>query len=202
MALINCLECGQRISDKAKNCPKCGWRVVVESSVDFYGNKLELKEKVNNPVKKKNTSQKNKNTSYKNKSVKTSGSIKPSLIKAYQLRQKDNGWGYAISHIIPFIWIYYAFTRKTLTPFGANILVSGICGFLPGEAWVIQFLFIPLATKAAINQAREFGKQKLKENGISDSETFPDLSKNKFCKQCGAAMDVNDIYCRSCGFKN
>ena len=47
MALINCLECGQRISDKAKNCPKCGWRVVVESSVDFYGNKIESKETFN-----------------------------------------------------------------------------------------------------------------------------------------------------------
>ena len=51
MALINCLECGQKISDKAKNCPKCGWKVVAENTVDFYGNKIELKENVNNTVK-------------------------------------------------------------------------------------------------------------------------------------------------------
>ena len=43
MALINCLECGQKISDKAKNCPKCGWKVITENSVDFYGNKIESK---------------------------------------------------------------------------------------------------------------------------------------------------------------
>ena len=24
MAIINCNECGNEISDKAKNCPKCG----------------------------------------------------------------------------------------------------------------------------------------------------------------------------------
>ena len=43
MALRNCLECGQKISDKAKNCPKCGWKVITENSVDFYGNKKNLK---------------------------------------------------------------------------------------------------------------------------------------------------------------
>lgn len=202
MALINCLECGQKISDKAKNCPKCGWRVVLESSVDFYGNKIEAQEKVNSPVKKKNTTQKKKNSSYSSKSTKTFGNIKPSLIKAYQLRQKDNGWGYAIAHIIPLLWIYYAFSRKTLTPFAANLLVGGISYFLPGEAWVIQFLIIPFATKAAIVQAREFGKQKLKENGISGDYSSNDSITQKFCKNCGAAMNINDIFCRSCGHKN
>ena len=151
MALINCLECGQKISDKAINCPKCGWKVEIDSSVDFYGNKIESKETVNSPVKKKNTTQKKKNSSDGSKSTKTSGSIKPSLFKAYQLRQKDNGWGYAIAHIIPLLWIYYAFSRKTLTPFAANLLVSGICGFLPGEAWVIQFLIIPFATSLTLS---------------------------------------------------
>ena len=24
MAIINCKECGQEVSDKAENCPKCG----------------------------------------------------------------------------------------------------------------------------------------------------------------------------------
>ena len=82
MALINCLECGQRISDKAKNCPKCGWRVVVESSVDFYGNKIESKETVNNPEKESKKTSQQKTFSYKSKSSKTYGSIKPGLIKA------------------------------------------------------------------------------------------------------------------------
>ncbi len=24
MALINCIDCGERVSDRAKSCPKCG----------------------------------------------------------------------------------------------------------------------------------------------------------------------------------
>lgn len=35
---------------------------------------------------------------------------------AYQLRQKDTGWGRACAHLIPFYPIYYAWTRRTLTP--------------------------------------------------------------------------------------
>ncbi len=30
MALIKCPECGREISDKAKQCPKCGWKVNVD----------------------------------------------------------------------------------------------------------------------------------------------------------------------------
>ena len=201
MALINCLECGQRISDKAKNCPKCGWRVVVESSVDFYGNEIESKETVNNPVK--NTSQKKKNTSYKNKSSKTSGSIKPGLIKAYKLRQKDDGWGFAVAHIIPLVWIYYAFSRKTITPFVYASILSFIFAIILGEnLWQIYILFVPFTSKFAIRNAREFAKQKLKENGISGDYSSNDVITQKFCKNCGAAMNMNDIFCRSCGHKN
>lgn len=30
MALVKCLECGKEISDKAKACPQCGWKVNVD----------------------------------------------------------------------------------------------------------------------------------------------------------------------------
>ena len=196
MALISCLECGQKISDKAKNCPNCGWKVVTDSSVDFYGNKIKSKNTVNNPVKKKNYS-------YENKSTKISGSIKPGLIKAYKLRQQDDGWGYAFAHMIPLVWIHYAITRRTITPFGYCSIIGLFCGFAFGEAGVpISFLLTPLASKAAIGNAREYAKQKLKENGISGNDSSNDFISQKFCKNCGASMNTNDIFCRSCGHKN
>ena len=37
--------------------------------------------------------------------------------KAYILRLKDTKGGYALAHIIPFVGIYYAITRRTITPF-------------------------------------------------------------------------------------
>ena len=202
MALINCLECGQRISDKAKNCPKCGWRVVVESSVDFYGNKIESKETVNNPEKESKKTSQQKTFSYKSKSSKTYGSIKPGLIKAYKLRQQDDGWGFAVAHIIPLVWIYYAFSRKTITPFVYASILSFIFAIIFGEAWGIYILFVPFTSKFAIRNAREFAKQKLKENGISGDYISNDVTTQKFCKKCGAAMNMNDIFCRSSRKKN
>ena len=44
-------------------------------------------------------------------------------------RQKDTGWGYAFAHWIPFVWIYYAITRRTITPFLYQIGRSFIDGF-------------------------------------------------------------------------
>ena len=203
MALINCLECGQKISDKAKNCPKCGWKVVTDSSVDFYGNKIESKETVNNQVKENKKTSQQKNYSYKSKSSKTYGSIKSGLIKAYKLRQQDDGWGYAFAHMIPFVGLFYAFSRRTITVFGYVFIERIISSLLFGEAAIIcWFIFTPFLAKLAINNAREFAKKRLRENGISESDTSPEFSKNKFCKNCGAAMNMNDIFCRSCGFKN
>ena len=37
-------------------------------------------------------------------------------LEGFQNRQKDVGWGYAIAHIVPFVGLYYAITRRTITP--------------------------------------------------------------------------------------
>tara|TARA_B100000287_G_C20394875_1_gene687195 strand:+ start:185 stop:793 length:609 start_codon:yes stop_codon:yes gene_type:complete len=202
MALINCLECGQRISDKAKNCPKCGCKVT-DSSVDFYGNKIESKETVNNPFQENTNISKQKNYSYKSKSSKTYGSIKPGLIKAYKLRQQDDGWGYAFAHMIPLVWIHYAISRKTITPFLYQAILSILLAILVGNYYIIfWFILTPINCKFAISNAREYAKQKLKENGISEDDSSNDFITQKFCRNCGAAMNMNDIFCRSCGHKN
>ena len=54
------------------------------------------------------------------------------LTKAFQLRQQDIGWGYAFAHLIPFVGIFYAFSRKTITPFLITIGVNLSAGFLVG----------------------------------------------------------------------
>ena len=203
MALINCLECGQKISDKAKNCPKCGWKVVAENTVDFYGNKIELKENVNNSIKENKKTSQQKTYSYKSKSSKTYKSIKPGLVEAYKLRQKDNGWGFAVAHLLPFVGIYYAISRKTITPLAYDFIPRFILIFLLGDnGLTISFFVTPVVVKCGIDTAREFAKKKLKENDISDIGLSPEFSKNKFCRNCGAAMNMNDIFCRSCGQKN
>ena len=50
-------------------------------------------------------------------------------------RQKDTGWGYAFAHWIPFVWIYYAITRRTITPFLYQIGRSFIDGF---SIWLVS----------------------------------------------------------------
>ena len=36
-------------------------------------------------------------------------------------RQKDKGWGYAFAHLLPFVGLYYAIKRRTITPALYNI---------------------------------------------------------------------------------
>jgi len=111
--------------------------------------------------------------------------------QAWLLRQKDTGWGYACGHALPpiisiFIAIFYAFTRKTITPllltFSLNLLLtpiriililgasgsddpqvlqalSGISGLL----FLIKFIATANIARFGIRKARLFAKQKLGE---------------------------------------
>ena len=108
----------------------------------------------------------------------------------------------AFAFTIPIVWIYYAFSRKTITPFVYSSILSFIFAIIFGEAWAIYILFVPFVCKFAIRNAREYAKQKLKENGILGDDSINDSITQKFCTNCGAAMNMNDIFCRSCGYKN
>ena len=54
--------------------------------------------------------------------------------EGFNNRQKDTGWGKAFCHIIPFYFIYYGFTRRTLTPmfyaFAGNLVLGFCFGFI------------------------------------------------------------------------
>ena len=93
-------------------------------------------------------------------------------------RQKDIGWGYALAHWLPLVFLYYAISRRTITPlfyalFGGLsflILTSFLLVILYPNmtedevatlstfAW---FVVNPILTKKGIDQARYFAKKKL-----------------------------------------
>ena len=101
-----------------------------------------------------------------------------SKIEGWSNRQKDTGWGYAFAHLLPFVWIYYAITRRTITPFFYQIFGAFAIGFSIGFVSVIvnpnveeesidNFVTIgaligsPLLGKKGIDQSRLFAKNKL-----------------------------------------
>ena len=107
---------------------------------------------------------------------------KPALAEAFQKRQKDTAWGYALAHDLPFVGLYYAFTRRTITPFlwstaysfaaafavgivaGVATIDSGKKTNEPGlEALGVLAAVIasPFGAKHGINQAREYARRRL-----------------------------------------
>ena len=93
-------------------------------------------------------------------------------------RQKDTGWGYALAHLLPFVWIYYSITRRTITPFlyqiGGAFIVGVSVGFVSfivnpnvddetveGLGGLGGVVVSPLLVKKGIDQARNFGKKQL-----------------------------------------
>ena len=99
-------------------------------------------------------------------------------LEGYQNRQKDIGWGYALAHLVPFVWIYYAITRRTITPISFSILGNFVIGFtygmiaavlnpnidldkLENRALLVGFVTTPILTKKGIEKARRHGKEKL-----------------------------------------
>ncbi len=102
-------------------------------------------------------------------------------IEGLSNRQKDTGWGYACAHLIPFVWIYYAITRRTITPFLYQIGGTFIVGFSIGVVSSIVNPYVledtveglaslggavatPFLAKKGIDQARKYGKKQLENN--------------------------------------
>ena len=101
-----------------------------------------------------------------------------SKIEGWSNRQKDTGWGYAFAHLLPFVWIYYAITRWTITPFSYQICGAFAIGFIIGFVSVMfnpdvdeesienlgtigALIGSPLLVKKGIDQSRLFAKNKL-----------------------------------------
>ena len=102
-----------------------------------------------------------------------------SKTKGWSNRQKDKGWGYAFAHWLPFVWIYYAITRRTITPFFYQVGGGFVVGFSVGLVALVVNpkvdnvilgnlvrmaggIASPFLVKKGIDQSRKFGKEKLK----------------------------------------
>ncbi len=113
--------------------------------------------------------------SYKNEKHSTTYENK-NLINAFKLRQKDNSWGYAIAHLIPFVSIFYAFSRRTITPIIIAIVVNFSMAFCVGFLFYLEddetlsnivtmlsLITTPLSVKYGISKARNYAKMRLDE---------------------------------------
>ena len=102
-------------------------------------------------------------------------------LEGCQNRQKDVKWGYAMAHIVPFVWLYYAITRRTITPLLFTLLGNLAIGFtygyivailnpnydeknLENSAILIGFVTTPILAKKGIEKARKYGKEKIDSN--------------------------------------
>ena len=102
-------------------------------------------------------------------------------LEGFQNRQKDFGWGYAVAHLVPFVWLYYAINRRTITPllfaFLGNIAIGFTYGAfvsiinpnydqkeLENSAKLIGYVITPILAKKGIEKARKYGKEKIDSN--------------------------------------
>ena len=100
---------------------------------------------------------------------------------AFKKRQKDTGWGYAVAHIIPFVFIYYSLTRRTITPLLYAIIGNLLIGFCFGYIYktlnpnyiktrfedfsrTLGYVITPILAKRGIEKSRIYGKSMLNEN--------------------------------------
>ena len=96
-------------------------------------------------------------------------------IAAWKRRQEDTGWGRVLlQSYVPFYWIHYAVSRRTITPwlcgFGISLLASFCIGLtfsdkseeeIDGLATVAVLMVLPFGTKAGTDRARNFAAEKL-----------------------------------------
>ena len=89
-------------------------------------------------------------------------------LEGFQNRQKDVGWGYAIAHIVPFVGLYYAITRRTITPFLFAFLGNLAIGCTYG---LIVAIIIPITeTRIVFNNPTKYALKYECEPSYSISE--------------------------------
>jgi len=102
---------------------------------------------------------------------------------AWELRQKDTGWGRVLLQSwVPFYWIHYALSRRTITPWlhgqgfalAAAVITGAIVGATQPNPQQAEQTAEPLGTLAGLvaapfgfkigtDSARQFAKRKLEE---------------------------------------
>lgn len=117
--------------------------------------------------------------------------------RAYELRQKDTGWGRVIAHFIPYYGLYYAISRRTITPlfyaliafgaFGISLIISliiieslNLLSLEPTTEWAegVAGLMVlaantaqTIGVKLGINKARKYARIILETEGWNQRTT-------------------------------
>lgn len=135
----------------------------------------------NNPTQERSQEfSTNYNSSSSTRTTLTSAKSKISEGKrnAFELRQKDTGWGRSLAQsYVPFYVIYYAVSRRTITPwlwalvitFGAGMTI-GLVLHEKSEKELEQLgqlagiVVAPIGFKFGTNKAREYAKKRLEES--------------------------------------
>jgi hypothetical protein len=103
--------------------------------------------------------------------------INQGKLKAWELRQKDTGWGRVIAQSwVPFYGLYYALSRRTITPWLWSCLIStsaavsvGLINIQKSSQELDQMgqltalITAPLGIKIGTNNARNYAKKRLEE---------------------------------------
>lgn len=107
----------------------------------------------------------------------TNSKISEGKRNAFVLRQKDTGWGRCLAQsYVPFYVIYYAVTRRTITPwlwalaflFSAGCTVGAVFNDksereLEQLGQLAGIVFGPFGFKLGTNKAREYARKRLEE---------------------------------------
>ncbi len=135
------------------------------------------------------------------------GTISPSLIYAFKLRQRDVGWGYALAHLIPFVGLFYAFSRKTVTPILYQMASGLVFAFLSiaftlnsqdpssivSVVQILSFISTPILSKIGIDNARKYAGYKLQNlEEISPSDSYNETVKETKIKSKIKSIDNNN----------
>jgi hypothetical protein len=109
--------------------------------------------------------------------------LQPHLKEAFQRRQRDTGWGYALAYsTVPLAAFYHAWNRRTITPMlcglTANLLagllvLAGLVAIGKRQESVASLLVMNLAvmaptvlaTKYGIDSCRTYAKRRLDAEG-------------------------------------
>ena len=98
-------------------------------------------------------------------------------IRGWKLRQEDTGWGRVLlQSYVPFYWLYYAFSRRTITPWlfacGISFAAAFSIGLVNSDksgdeldvlGTVAALVAAPFGYKAGTDKARKFAAEKLEQ---------------------------------------
>jgi len=143
MSMINCPECNKEISDKAKNCPNCGYEFEEMMFCKFCGEKIPVSSKVC-PKCEKQLEERKEDTSQPtiivNNSANASAYQSQSINANGRLGRPKNKWtAFILCVLLGCFGAHKFYEGKT----GMGIVYIFTCGLF-GIGWIIDIIMLLL----------------------------------------------------------